>query len=82
MMNVVLCVGSGKEKSHIVQSGIDRLKTYAALFELASLSKHLNKREQTTVIHPNCQKKITNKLRNCPSKSIDVAKLPCLSITS
>ena len=72
--------GSGKEKLLIVQSGIDRLKTYAALFELASLSKHLNKREQSIVIH--CQKKIANKFRNGPSKSEDVAKLPRLSIMS
>ena len=75
MMNIV------KTRNYILFSGIDWLKTYAALFELVSLSKHLNKREQTILIHPKCQKKITNKLRNCPSKSKDVVKLPHLSIT-
>ena len=40
------CVICGNEKLHIVQSGVDWLKTYAALFELTSLSTHLGEVQQ------------------------------------
>ena len=52
-----------KGKLRVVQSGIARLQTYATSCGLHLLSKYLNENENEVVIHPNCQKQVTNELR-------------------
>ena len=71
-----------KGKLRVVQSGIARLQTYATSCGLHLLSKYLNENENEVVIHPNCQKQVTNELRKYhKTPKEDNAKVPCLSIT-
>ena len=72
-----------KGKLRVVTTGIERIRLYASSSDLHLLTEYLNHDENVIVIHPNCQKKLSNDLRKSSSNSgKESCKTPRRSVTS